>query len=356
MDAGAVAAIAAVVTLPLGLVQWRSTRAQARSAEVDLLREMRADWLGLKPQWHKALLTAIGPDSYYSPADMGTREQFRQLIEDIQSTPGTEDPNWSAHLNNTRDRSHEFEQAQRDVLFFLATLASVVLRGRLSPALAYTVIGPDVVRRSRQIRVLLGAAAPDWYSLDRTDEDGPADQAGETPLSEAEQLLEELDDDAGDDQECPWVYWVDSLPGLTDRVLGLMDVLWAEGARRYDLETHDLVAGAATKYHTKSGRRNRLRIRRLCREHNSRLAGWKLERSLLVGEFLPLGPPRRVDFIALEVVPEPLRGWGARGWARRNWAFFKGRFRRSRRSVTLELPVDPVALTTSSGESPFSGI
>jgi hypothetical protein len=358
MDATAVAAIAAVVTLPLGLVQWRSTRAQARSAEVDLLREMRADWLELKSQWHKALLTAIGPDSYYSPASMEIRETFRKLIEDIQSIPDVEDPGWHAHLNNTRDRSHEFEQAERDVLFFLATLASVVLTGRLSPSLAYTVIGPDVVRRSRQIRVLLGAAKPDWYSLDRAEEKEEQSESSTGELTDEEDavaLVKEIEEDDGEDQECPWVYWVDSLPGLTDRILGLMDVLWAEGVRRYDLETHDLVAGASVKYDTQSGLRNRLRIRRLCREHGSRFTNWRLERSLLVSEFLPIGPPRRVDFISLQVVPDHLQGWGIRGWVRRNRAFIKGRFKRSRRSLALEMPVDPVAVGRSPGESPFVG-
>jgi hypothetical protein len=167
--------------------------------------------------------------------------------------------------------------------------------------------------------------------------------------------MKEIEEDDGDDPECPWVYWVDSLPGLTDRILGLMDVLWAEGVRRYDLETHDLVAGAAIKYETRSGLRNRLRIRRLCREHGSRFTGWRLERSLLVSEFLPISPPRRVDFISLQVVPDQLQGWGIRGLVRRNRAFIKGRFKKSSRSLTLEMPVDPIAAKGSSGESPFEG-
>src|ERR1700761_7057011 len=120
MDAGTVAAIAAVVTVPIGLIQWRSAGQQARSAEVDLLRQMRSDWLALKPQWHRAILTAIGPDSYYSPASGEIRSRFRGLIAEMAAEPETGDPTWFAWHQQTRDASHEFEQAERDVLFFLA--------------------------------------------------------------------------------------------------------------------------------------------------------------------------------------------------------------------------------------------
>lgn len=330
MDAGAVAAVAALIALVIALVQWRATRVQARSAEIDLLREMRADWLKLKPQWHRAILTAIGPDDYYSPADMETRKAFRELVALMEAEPSDGDA-WHKWHQETRDRSHEFEQAERDVLTFLATLASVVFRGRLSPDLAYTVVGLDVVRRSRQIRVLLGADSAKWTLESQDPED---DVEGNDP-SEGE--AEEVDDDE-EEAECPWVYWVDSVPGLTDRIFGLLDVLWAEAARRFDVETHDLVGAALLKRHSGSGLRNRLRVRRIAREHGGRLAAWKLEWGLLAAEFLRVGPPRRMDILELELIPPPVQGWGFRGWARRRWAFVSGRFKRSRRLTRLALP------------------
>jgi hypothetical protein len=346
MSAGTIAAVAAVIALPLAVVQWLSVRAQARSEEVNLLREMRSDWLNLKPQWHMAVLTAIGPDDYYSPADQQTRQRFRTLIADIQNQPEVDmdaeasgHGEWSRWHQNTRDRSHEFEQAERDVLFFLGTLASVVFRGRLSPNLAYTVVGLDIARRSRQIRVLLGQERARWtIDID--------------PTSTEQGMLErEVAGDTGEGPDCPWTYWVDSLPGLTDRILALLDALWAEAARQHDLQTHDLVAAAMLKRESRSGLRNRLRIRRVARQHGSRLSAWRLERGLLAAEYLPMGPPvQSTPFIDLEIVPSPVQGWGFRAWLRRNRAFLGGRLRRCRRTARLELPVSPQHVTNTQGE------
>jgi hypothetical protein len=265
---------------------------------------MRSDWLALKPQWHRAILTAIGPDSYYSPAEGEIRSTFRNLVADMAAEPESGDPAWFSWHQETRDRSHEFEQAERDVLFFLATLASAVFRGRLSPDLAYTVVGLDVVRRSRQVRVLLGEAPAEWaYESDEEKETNAAEVAA---MSDEEILVSVMSAVQGEAEtetkKCPWRYWVDSLPGLTDRILGLLDILWAEGARRYDMETHDLVVAAELKRISGSGLRNRLRVRRLAKEHGSRLTARRLEKRLLAAEFIRMGPPRRFDFPSLEFV------------------------------------------------------
>ncbi len=353
MDAAIVAAVAAVVTVPIGLIQWHSAREQARSAEVDLLREMRSDWLALKPQWHRAILTAIGPDSYYSPADGEIRSTFRKLVTDMAAEPESGDPAWFAWHQETRDRSHEFEQAERDVLFFLATLASAVFQGRLSPDLAYTVVGLDVVRRSRQVRVLLGEAPAEW--IHESDEEKEANAAEVAAMSEKETLQSLMSavrgEAEGETRKCPWCYWVDSIPGLTDRILGLLDVLWAEAARRYDMETHDLVAAAEVKRITGSGLRNRLRVRRLANEHGSHLTANRLEKRLLAAEFIRLGPPRKFDFPSLEFVPPNLRGWGVRGRLRRLGRFLGGRFRRVKQGVTVSTPQEPWELEEEVGES-----
>src|SRR5882757_8011801 len=210
MDVAVIGAAAAVVGIPIGLSQWLSARAQARSAEVELLRSMRSDWQALKPQWHRAILTAIGPDSYYSPARLEVREGFRRLVAAIVAEPARDDPNRHAWRDDIRERSHEFEQAERDVLFFLATLASVVFQGRLSPGLAYTVVGPDVVRRSRQIRVLLGEAPPAWNYASEEEKKEAADGAAAMSAEELELVVlaaanGEIEIESA---QCPWEYWV----------------------------------------------------------------------------------------------------------------------------------------------------
>jgi len=343
MDATIVAAAAAVITLPIGLIQWHSARGQARSAEVDLLREMRSDWLALKPQWHRAILTAIGPDSYYSPADSEIRSTFRTLVADMAAEPDLGDPAWFGWHQETRDRSHEFEQAERDVLFFLATLASAVFSGRLSPDLAYAVVGLDIARRSRQVRVLLREAPAEWFHESKEEMEADASEVAAMSKEEGFESVVSAarEETQTETRKCPWCYWVDSLPGLTDRILGLLDVIWAEAARRYDMETHDLVAAAELKRVSGSGLRNRLRVRRLALEHGSRLTAIRLERRLLAAEFIRLGPPRRFDFPSLEFVPPRLRGWGVRSRPKRLARFLAGRLRRSTKGVTVSTPYEP---------------
>lgn len=317
---------------------------------MDLLRQMQSDWLNLKPQWHRAILTAIGPDNFYSPAESEIRDRFSDLVQKLvleRPAPRTEEmKRWR---QETRDASHEFEQAQRDVLFFLANLASEVFRGRLTPALAYDVVGLDVTRRSRQIRVLLGYDEARWqYETDDSFRSKVSDLQSlinepEPDKADLVSLVEELSgvslDKVGfdkaleeiqkrqDEQEfdCPWKYWVDSSPGLTDRILGLLDVLWAESAKLHDVETPDLVLAAQLKRDSGSGERNRRRIRRLCREHGSRLTGVRLERFLLNSEFISLGPPRRIRFLSHEEVPRELRGRGLIGRLRKVREFLRGR-------------------------------
>ena len=284
-------------------------RAQARRAEVELLRAMRSDWQALKPQWYRALLPVLGPDDYYQPASVELREEFRKLREDMKlADPAVSGDEWLEWHHLTRARSHEYEQAARDVLYFLGALASVVFSGRLSPELAYTVVGPDIPRRSRQVRALLGLEAPK-RGID---------------------LEEEVDEEVIRNRRRGWQYWVDNLPGLTERVLGLLDVLWAEAARQYDIEPLYLGMAAVHKHNTGSGLQNRLRVRRLAKEHRSRLTGWRLERRLIAAEYPPFGPARpKTDLpLLFEVIPDPIRGWGFEGWLQRNRAFLTGRLQR----------------------------
>ncbi len=288
------------------------------------------------------------------PWAVGTSRSPCKLVADMVAEPGSGDPAWFAWHQDTRDRSHEFEQAERDVLFFLATLSSAVFRGRLSPDLAYAVVGLDVARRSRQVRVLLGEATAEW--VHESDEEKEANAYEVVAMSDEEVLKSVMSTVHGgaemEAKKCPWCYWVDSLPGLSDRILALLDILWAEAARRYDMETHDLVTAAELKRVSGSGLRNRLRVRRLAKEHGSRLTAKRLERRLLAAEFIRLGPPRRFDFPSLEFVPPNLRGWGMRGRLRRLSRFLAGRLRRTGRGVTVPTPYEPWELEGDETRAP----
>ena len=67
-------------------------------------------------------------------------------------------------------------------------------------------------------------------------------------------------------------------------MLALLDLLWAEAAKRRDLSARDLALAATIKQRLKTGARNRRRVRRLAALGGHRWQGHKLSQSLRYAE------------------------------------------------------------------------
>jgi len=228
--------------------------------EAVLLAQLRGDWVSLRPQWYKALLVALGPDAYYSPAPPEEKDNFRRLLsimEEAGSIREYYNPNKKELTDYARALSHEYEQATRNVGMFLASLSNLVLGGRITPAQAYSVVGPDIALRSRQVRVMLGKGAPLWKH---------AGVAG---------------------SRAPWSIWAASLPGVTERIMVLIDIIWAESSRLGDAGDSYFLRASSVKNTYGSGRECRRRVIIHSLRSKSLPSAIKLSRHLLWSELLP---------------------------------------------------------------------
>jgi hypothetical protein len=310
IDLNLAAALASAVAALLGLVllvqNTRTTRQQAKRDEMRMVALLSGRWEGLREQWGIALMTARGADAYYLEVDASERHQYgwrlRRLEEaDRKSaealtalhrgSPMLEVHQWlsqelgkdlaSADLiqlyqdessrelakEYTRRLEEAFEQilkrwkpfldqttearadmapyqlATRQVLRFLAEVSGQVLRGLIGPQSVYEAFGAELARNGGAIRALMTDHEHGWISIQ---------------------------------------------PGLFLRVLVLIDLMWAEGARLGELETQPSAAQAAiTKRTHGTGRRNRSRVFQLAEKLGPGPNARKLRRLLRHAEHPP---------------------------------------------------------------------
>jgi hypothetical protein len=75
-----VAAVGLFASLTFNLAQWLKGRRDRQFAEIALLRDLRAEWVQLRPSWGILILSAKGDETdYYNIADAAARERFRKL-------------------------------------------------------------------------------------------------------------------------------------------------------------------------------------------------------------------------------------------------------------------------------------
>ena len=230
--------------------------------EAVLLAQLRNDWVALRPDWHKSLLIALGPEGHYSPASPLEKERFTDFLNLISRTVAQEknytDDNLQKRRTSIRNSSHEYEQAARNVGMFLASLANLVLTGRLTASQAYSVVGPDLTIRSKQIRIVLGNLEPSWASPQVSNE------------------LRRLSS------------WAASLPGTTERILSLVDILWAESCRLGDAQEWYFVRASSVKNERSTGVACRRRVSVHAFRSKGFMVALSLSRHLLWAEFIPL--------------------------------------------------------------------
>lgn len=242
------AVLVAVVTFT-----WQH-RADVR-AEVALIDSLTDRWKQLSESWRRALLVSRGPSSYYAPALVEEVAEYRLLLEELRDFPSTisspsrrtEYGEW-LHLSH---KSRKWERDAQDVIEFLASLALLVLMGRLRPSSAYAVCGPETCRNGGSIRNLV-------------------EQGHQRPLWEQPPVHAAADDVTADAVLSRVHGWVEYRHGLGRRVLIVLDVLWSEAARLRDLDPWQLTEAADAKRDRGTGPRNRKRLS----QEIHRVGGW----------------------------------------------------------------------------------
>lgn len=264
--------VVAVAAAIFAASQVLVARRQGHLIELQVLHELRDQWLALRAEWLGLLM--IGGQFYVKPDaeavsrhpilaeaaireyveaahfDKMDRRMSRPEVEDQPSDDRVTRPkpplaaqsfqeelsggalSESISILNERqeallepmgNESPQWPEAfYREPLGLLSVVCSYVLQGRLSARLAYDILGEDLIRNSASVR----------YAIDVS----------------------------------PQVtYYLRNHPGIRRRVLLLLDVLWAEAALRGDLSEREAATARATKAAYRSGVRNRRRLRREAR-------------------------------------------------------------------------------------------
>jgi hypothetical protein len=154
LDSGWVEAVAAVGALVVAVLAAGFAIREHRNARESFVQDMRAQWADLGPQWARLLMAESGSDFYYVNASADERAQAATLYVNLR------DSNFATSHAATR----ELRRDVRPVTRFIAYAADGVLSGRWRVGEAYDVLGPDVARHHKTIRLLANRdeSAPPW--------------------------------------------------------------------------------------------------------------------------------------------------------------------------------------------------
>ena len=234
-------AIFAVIATVITLSQAWLLYVQTRQARVTLCTELVDLWRETGDSWRIMIAIAMGGVMHFY-APMLTQEE-QELVDGLRSR--VDGPIRSGFAPQQLWLSDH----TRTALSTIALIAELVLSGRLSPTDAYAVVGLDLARRSRPLRDVLFAKDEIWRHVDS----------------------------------------MSAQQGARDRILALIDLMWVEAARRYDLSPWHLEQAASLK-RAGSGAQARKRMRTQCRAvRGSRLTRWRLVCSLRYAERTDFG-------------------------------------------------------------------
>lgn len=297
----------AALTALIGITQMRDSRRQRQLSELQSQREIGQVWQANRPGWVAATMLIRGTKSYYALADPTVEQKVRNF-EKVRTGYFSEPPTHSWDDWNTARKP--VEQQVRATLTALDGVAVSVIGGRLPVAVVYDVIGPDYLRSGAVVRALVG-----WAFASGVAHPPAIDDNVWRELTEPHEITG----------------WTTYYPGIRLRLLVLLDLLWAEAARRADLSTLDLVEISRLK-RKGSGRRNRRRVRKAFRSVNGfrpGVSGLRL-RWLLTWADYPRAPITDRPYFD-PASPKDLKGSngaGVRGFVRRLWALAVGGLRR----------------------------
>ena len=231
--------VVALAALLVAISQAILVKQQARRGEVTLTRDLIAAWHDVTDAWRLCMAVEDLGEGFYSPhvteEERAKLDRLGKLPDDSRRTSNDEQVWLSGH--------------GRNLVSALGRIADLVLSGRASVQLAYTVLGHELTRRSRPLRSMLFNQHERWWGVDT----------------------------------------LGSQAGTRERILALVDLMWAEAVRRGDLSPH-VIAKAAKLKRERTGAQSRKRVRDLSRSMGaSRFTAHKLAKSLEVSEVPPSG-------------------------------------------------------------------
>lgn len=246
--------IVLVVATGLGSIaafaSYLAAKKNNQTAKLGILNEIAVDWSRVRNSWSLAQAVVRGTDDYYSPLLQHHESLVTRTHKQHQKDPFTK----NAALNELRTEIEILVQ-------FFDRLSMKILEGALSPADAYSILGPSVARHSRVVRWTVGAetATPNF--------DGRFGQAPD--LGWVQVLVAE------------------ELRGRRSRIIYLSDALWSELVQRRDLQIDSICDIAAHKASSGSGRRAQKRAFELARPFSNRDHALKLSHHLTYSEYIP---------------------------------------------------------------------
>ncbi len=246
------------VAVVLGSVQLLFVRQQSRRNDVVLLKDLRAAWSELRRSWRISAAAALGVDDFYAPhledddrrnlaAMRDSTRMFMQSIPRFDDADVEIDAAWSEWRSSVK----WLEDHRRAVTSFLGQLAEMVLSGKISVNLAYSLVGPEIVPLSKPLRMVIGLTEPE----------------------DVESRFSWSQGTVGRDR------------GSQSRILAMTDLFWAEAVRRGDLSPHRVIEVAEYKVSEGTGERCRRRLRRIVRmTGGGRFRSIVMARGLIVAE------------------------------------------------------------------------
>jgi len=241
-------------------LQWWAARSQARQAETQLSQALVSQWRSLERDWQVALMLAIGPGGYYVTLPVEDQRNFVALHESYGAAGhyyfdslGKLESATAAELGITpearafyealgeaeqRTRLHEVATSIDRILDFMFQASGGILDGRLRVGTVYESFGIRILNNAASVRKLL---REDYYS--------------------------------------GYLF-----SGIAERVLALVDLLWAYAVAVGDVQESNGQYVARHKQSTGSGAMNRLRVRNLCMVRGAHVRAYRLEWLLTAAE------------------------------------------------------------------------
>jgi len=228
LDSNFVTALATVVLALIGISQIFVLILQSRQKKIEFIEDYRKQWFSYKKDFGVVIFIGRDEREYYQVVNKKTLDIFSK---EVKNSNCTEPTIWA--LDSTRN-----------IFTLLNDLSIKILKNQINISDIYSLLGTQMLRHSKPLRVLLDKHHITIDSKLNSDEHN--------------MIRNEIQD------------WLTYHDGIRRRVLILIDLLWAEAVRLEDLPPYDIESAANAKKET--GSLNKERVFKECIKLNGFLS------------------------------------------------------------------------------------